>query len=265
MKRRSVVFTSIMYGFVLSVLLSVGSVSPVYGASPVPTVRVTVSPDFLGVPEGEVPYVESAFISRRYSHFSEDGHLDRSIPNYIDQCSFMVFRIVNGKLFRDVYLIMNPEGITSGGFYDIEYQLIQSTVRATLRINEIKILRLAPSKMSLDTRYEDLFGAMQNAGKKLLPSSLSPLYRRHRMLARVKITIKQFDPIRAGTGRSGYEYLGSFNGKDLFRIRLFNADTERYKREWDFARGFFCYLVYDRNSGALETYYAVVDYSIYTK
>jgi len=263
MKREGGIVISILYSLAL-VILS-GVVSDAYGASPDPPVRVTVSPDFLGAPEGDVPRVTCAFISRWYSQFSEDCHLDRSTPCYVDQYSFMVFRIVNGKLFRDVFLIVNPESIPSGGFYNIDYQLIRSSVMATLRINEIKLLRCDRSETSIDSLYDRLFDAVRNAGKKVLPAGLSPLYRRHRMLARVKVTMKQFDPTRAGTGRNGFEYLGSFNGKDLFRIRLFNADTERYKREWDFARGFFCYLAQDGGSGELDIYYAVVDYSIYTK
>lgn len=250
-----------MKGLFTTVFISIGIVLFADGF-----VTVHVSPGFLAHQENaEVVHPDVVYITKQFSHFSEDLHLDRSLQVFQNRVSFLCFRITGGKLQRDVFFITNPEGVDDEGFYRVQYSVIRSSIKGTLRFHEVQIQRVTKLPDSLDLIRREMVSMLKAQGKKCMPGTLTPLIRRYEKIARISVTMKQFFPTDARRGMNAPDYLGMSQGRHLFRCLISNADSEAYKKEWDVARGLFCYISYDREAKTADLYYTIVDYSIYTK
>ncbi|HEY1406481.1 MAG TPA: hypothetical protein VF857_07740 [Spirochaetota bacterium] len=224
-------------------------------------VSVVSADDFLASPDENPPRVEKVYISKEYSHFAEDFHSDKTIPNYVDRYSFSVFRIEKGKLLRDIYFIANPEGIDGDGFYEIDYQVTKSNIKTRLRINEVRLERIVKKSEMRGDITDMLVAAIRDRISRIGSRSLSPLYRHYAHL-------RPFTAIRSAilpqkgrhTGVNALEFLGLLKGKYLYRAFLCNADSLSFKKEGDIARGYFLYLSYDDERKGIDCYYTVVDF-----
>lgn len=231
-------------------------------------IRVFIVPAsaFLSAPDEKPPRVETAYVSRTYFHIAENLHDDRTMPNYAGRYSFTAFRMVNSVLYRDLFFITNPADITEEGFYSIDYRILKSGVRSGLRTNEITLLKAEKSSLSMTVLETALVNLLRSRMSAIVPENLSPINAFYSDLAPLKkIGSSLFPDKGRRSGIRAMEYLGCSGGKYLFRMFLANADTEKRKKEYTIARGYYLYVSFDYENDDCDCVYTVIDYSIYTK
>ncbi|MGL4368359.1 MAG: hypothetical protein ACRCUT_01610 [Spirochaetota bacterium] len=222
---------------------------------------IAASADVYGDPD--IP--DEVFITQKYVHFSEDYSSDRQVRSFVDRPSFTGFAVKNGKLSRDLFFIINPEGIDGDGFYRIECDIVKKEVRATIRIYDVRLLRIVKSGTALDSQKSALVKKLISSGSQLSAADLSPLYAANPGGARLKNIKGCIESLKVKSGIDKIEYLGGGSGRHLFRIFLGGADTESQKVKRGAARGYFCYIDYDAVGGKIDAYFTMVEYSVYIK
>lgn len=251
--------------FALLALLAAGAAA-VFADAPV-KLSIHVVADFLSRADAYADPVlpDEVYISKKYIHFSEDYHSDKSVRSFVDRCSFTRFTLHKGKLLRDVFFVINPEGVDEDGFYRIQCDIVKKEVRSTIRIFDVRVTRI----MKLPTRLSVIRTEFQKkllfVGDELGTADLSPLYSVVPRPVKVSSLASTVKTALASKGGESLEYLGGGAGRHLFRFAIGNADTEAQKKERNTARGYFCYLDYDVTRSRIDAYYSVVDYSVYIK
>ncbi len=252
-------------GFMFAILFSMLGFMYAYGEQS-PRVAVIPADQFLSAPDESPPVVECAYISKSYFHIAENLHTDRSMPNYAGRYSFAAFRIIKGKLYRDLFFVTNPEGIAESGFYMIDYKVLKSSVRSGLRTNEILISRAVKASRKIEEVNSVLRSLVKKHSSAVVLKNLKQLNSRYSNLAPIENIESCLFPGTGGRrGVDAAEYLGFVGGRYLYRVFLSNADNARYKKENSVARGYFLYVSFDFDGTECDYMYTVVDYSIYIK
>ena len=208
---------------------------------------------------------EEVYISKKYIHFSEDFQADKNVRSYIDRASFMVFTIKNGKLIRDLFFILNPEGIEDNGFYQIQCDVVKKEVRSTLRIYDVRVVRISKSATRMEDVRKGLAGKLEKSVGQLSSVDMSSLYVSNPQGVKVKNLKTYIVPLVKSRGLGSIEYLSGGGGRHLFRFMICNADSEKQKVERNTSRGYFVYVLYDIVHDRIDCYYALIDYSVYIK
>ncbi len=205
------------------------------------------------------------YIVRKLSHLSEDYSIDKNVASYSERAAIFNWRIENNVLVRDLYLLVNPEGISTDGFYDIEFKILRTNDHPTIRVHDISVLRIKPSALTVAAFRQAIGESLVKFQQNLVPKDINRLYWSKPYMVKGEIAPRLLIRRWNSTTQEYVEYLGESAGKDLFRVFLGNADMERYKIDSTVARGYFCYVERERATGKIILRYAAVDYSIYTK
>ena len=208
---------------------------------------------------------DEVYISKKYIHFSEDYHADKSVRSFVDRCSFTRFSLKKGKLVRDVFYLINPEGVDEDGFYRIQCDIVKKEVRSTIRIFDVRVARISKLPTRLAVIRSEFQKKLLSVGDELGTADLTPLYAADPRPVKVSSLASIVRTALTSKGGEALEYLGGGAGRHLFRFAIGNADTETQKKERNTARGYFCYLDYDVTRSRIDAYYSVVDYSVYIK
>jgi hypothetical protein len=228
---------------------------------------IHVNPDMLSRADAYADPViqDEVFISKKYIHFSEDYHLDKAVRSYIDRCSFSSFVFKKGKLTRDLFFIINPEGVDEDGFYRIQCSIVKKEVRSTIRIFDVRITRLQKLPTRIAVIRSEFVKKLSTVSDELGTADLAPIYAADPRAVKVSALSSRIRTVLSEKGADSLEYLGGGAGRHLFRFMIGNADSEAQKRERSAARGYFCYLDYDVTRSRIDAYYTLVDYSVYIK
>lgn len=228
---------------------------------------IHVSPDILVRADAYADPVipDEVYITKKYIHFSEDYHLDKAVRSYIDRCSFANFEFKKGKLSRDLFFIINPEGIDEDGFYRIQCGIVKKEVRGTIRIFDVRITRLQKLPTRIAVIRSEFVKKVLAVSDELSTADLSPIYTADPRAVKVADLGSRIRTVLGGKKSDSLEYLGGGAGRHLFRFLIGNADSEAQKRERSAARGYFCYLDYNVTRSRIDAYYTLVDYSVYIK
>lgn len=251
---------------ILAPMMAVVVTAAASAAAPV-KLSIHVAPDFLSRADAYADPVipDEVYISKKYIHFSEDYHADKSVRSYVDRCSFTRFTMKKGKLVRDVFFLINPEGVDEDGFYRIQCDIVKKEVRAGIRLFDVRVARISRLPTRLAAIRSEFQKKLLSVGDELGTADLSPLYSadpRPVKVASLPAAVRSALNSKAG---EALEYLGGGAGRHLFRFAIGNADTDAQKKERNTARGYFCYLDYDVTRSRIDAYYSIVDYSVYIK
>ena len=230
-------------------------------------ITTSVIPSFLSPSDvySDPVIPDEVFVSRKYIHFSEDYQADKNVRSYIDRPSFMVFTLKDGRLVRDTFFILNPEGIDDNGFYRLQCDIVKKEVRPTIRIYDVRVVRIQKSATRMDDVRRSLSKKLTGSAGVLAAADLTPLYNVNPQGVKLKNLKEYVSAPHKSRGIDSLEYICGGNGRHLLRFLLSNADSEKQKVERNTARGYFCYVYYDTVRDRIDCYYVLVDYSIYIK
>ena len=250
---------------ILLVLLTVSIAAAASAASL--RLSIHVEPDFLlradSYSDPALP--EEVYITRKYIHFSEDYHADKAVRSFVDRCSFSLFTFKKGKLSRDVFYIINPEGFDEDGFYRIQCDIVKKEVRSTIRLYDVRVDRISKLPTRLSSIRSEFSKKLASVADELGTADLSPLYLTEPRPVRVLSLPRAVREAALERSGDSLEYICGGGGRHLFRFEIGNADTEAQKKERSAARGYYCYLDYNVTKNRVDAYYSIVDYSVYIK
>ena len=209
------------------------------------------------------------YINKNNYHFIEDYHKYSSrerkeIQQYFSYPGFYQYSFSSGRLSRFLYCITNYQKELEG-FSDINFTILRTIRYPTLVIQLIKLESIRKSLLPYTTITNSIVAGINSNLTSILSTDLSILYKKNSYREKIVLSKSLIIPDNPYYGVQSLEFMGNNETSLIFRFKLMNADSEKARIEWDIARMYYAYIDYHLLTDAIDVYFTIQDYSIYTK
>jgi len=233
--------------------------------------QIKIVPEIIS---GEISYLqqqsfENVFIRDHFFYFLEDEkrYSEKEIQEFrkhFDYPSFNLFYFKNNKLVRHFYLITNQKKIKEG-FYQVEFQVINTVKKATFCLYEIEVTRIKPLDFELKVIEEKVKKVLFSNRKAIVKTDLSKLRQSQPNTVKIQLPENLFYFNSDIEAMNELEFIGQYHLHFIFRFKLANADNKKAREEDHVARAYFCYIDFDSKNNSSVVYLTIVGFAIYIK
>lgn len=223
---------------------------------------------FLDLPSSNSVF--TALLNKNSFYFPEEYREIRSafapLPAEMSKPGFFIYSVSDNNIKRALFILNNAPVNENRLMVRISNLIILSNIRQGSFPVYLVSADIKPTDDNSIQLYEENLNKDLEISSGLIIKKIPPVKKdRNSYIEPLNINVPGFKSMLKGRYGKGVQVLGMYGEQLVFRVFLQNADTEKAKKEWSTASGWYLYGVYDPYNREMVTGLSRVSYSIYTK